>query len=1134
MIYTFYSYKGGVGRSMALANVAELLYQAGLKVLVVDWDLEAPGLEKFFPVNLEQVLERPGIIDMLVSYKEQMSQGLPALDENEPLPFERPEQFAVNIYSDESAGQLGLLTAGRRSRAHFAEYAHTILAFDWSDFYENWDGELYFEWLRQQFEQMADVVLIDSRTGVTEMGGICTYQFADVVVMFCAANQQNLDGLDEMIQNLRHPQVQELRHDRPLEIVVVPARVEDRAEAERLDEFHRQFVSQFDPFLPQKLQDELTSFWELKIPHVPYYAFGEMVAARKAGKAGSEDLTRAFTALTRALVKLGPWPADQILIPEHKTTQIQIPTRQATTLIGKTLGQYQVVAKAGQGDRSNVYKAYAPGQSNPIAIKVLSPALAQDQDTVDQFLKQAQAAAVLDHPNITRIHQTGAEAGLCYVAMDYKEGVTLDELIEAHGCLPPIRMLRIARQIANALDYAHKRGFIHQDVRPDNIFIEPARDDRVALTGFGMPQFIGDRKTGTSNVFLSRPNYMSPEQFADGVVDYRTDIYSFASTLYYSLTGKIPFQRQTTSATIIAVIQEELPPMSQFSGHISPEIEAVIRKGLSKKPAHRYSSASEMVSDLDWAITNPETFVFPDKAALSSRRAHPNENIAGLDAEPGTTNRYKWVWPTVGVSMAVISIAALLILFGPTLVTRVPALAFLKPAPLIQKFSVSPVEIVQGESVIIEWEVKNADSVSIEPSIQWNTSPSGRLVHKPAETTIYELVVPEVGHRIQQVVVNPAPETPVIEFFQITPQEQVRGGDVELSWRVTGQVTNVEITADFKTMSALASESKLVLAAEQTASFILIAYNGELRTSSSVQLKVIDPTLTPTPTSTSTPTPTPTPTSTSTPTTTPTPTPTPILTPEPGASLDWANDQSALMYVPGISGVDPFWIDRHEVTNAQFDAFVKATGYKTTAEMAKKGWKWTPQGVEFIWYAYWYEPLGPYYPSVEEAMQHPVVSVSWDDAAAYCQWAGKRLPTEAEWQLAAFGADGRQYPWGNEAPGGQYLNYCDAQCQWGNKAGDKDGFARTAPVCQYSQGLSPYGLCDMGGNVWEWTADWEVEGKTRVIRGSSWARPADDAGLSGRAGYEYNGVLDVLGFRCTRDANFEVIKQGDAWTKTSP
>ncbi|MBN1937394.1 MAG: SUMF1/EgtB/PvdO family nonheme iron enzyme [Anaerolineae bacterium] len=802
----------------------------------------------------------------------------------------------------------------------------------------------------------------------------------------------------------------------------------------------------------------------------------------------------------------------------------------ATDLAGQVLGEYKLVIKLGEGGMGAVYKAYSLADPQHfLAIKVLSSRLAGSDDLINRFLREAKALAALSHLHILRIIDVASQNDVRYLVMEYLEGKSLENILSERKIIPDDKILHVARQISEALDYAHNRRLVHRDVKPSNIMIDHKKDDFVTLMDFGLVKVLDGVKITRTDIILGTPEYMAPEQIRGEQVDGRADVYSLGIIIYQMLTGKSPFQKPTTEAVLYAQVNERPPAMWEMGAEVPPEVESVVLKALAKDPDKRYQSAGALVDDLERAMKVPGSFEMPVIGTTP-----PLVEPIKTSVPPPKRRR---IWPMLAAGILIEIAIIFAALFGPTLVARVPWLEILRPVPVIRQFSVSPAEIVQGESVAIEWDVGNVDSVSIGPGIQQNLPPSGRLVQQPTETTVYELIVPGGGSHIQQVVVNPAPEAPVIEFFQITPQEQVRGGEVELSWRVTGQVTNVEITANFQTMSALSPEDKITLAAEQTTSFILTAYNGDLRTSSSIQLKVVDPpTLPPPPTPTFTPMPTPTPTPTSTPTVTPPPpTPTPILTPEPGASLNWTVDQSTLMYVPGISGVDPFWIDRHEVTNAQFDAFVKATGYKTTAEKNKKAWKWKPQGpFEVIWNAYWFRPLGPNKPSVEETMQHPVVSVSWDDAAAYCEWAGKRLPTEAEWQLAAFGIDGWQYPWGNETPTGQYLNYCDAQCQWGNKAGDKDGFARTAPVCQYGQGLSPYELCDMGGNVWEWTADWDAEGKKRVIRGGSWAHPAGDASTSGRASYEYNGALDVLGFRCVHNADFEVVKQGNSWTKTNP
>ncbi|MBN2004213.1 MAG: SUMF1/EgtB/PvdO family nonheme iron enzyme [Anaerolineae bacterium] len=280
MIYTFYSYKGGVGRTMALANIAELFYRAGLRVLMVDWDLEAPGLERFFP-NAEDNMQKPGLMDMLLDYKAQMTQEIKGKSAPNP---ESPMHYVVDIYPDAKEGGLFLLPAGKRSPETFADYAKSVLNFDWQNFYEEWKGELYFNWFREQLEANFDVILIDSRTGVTEMGGVCTYHLADSVVIFCAPNQQNLNGAYRMAKSFTALGLQEARNGRVIKVVVIPARVEETAEKELLKDFENDFFDKFSAmeFPPGRgLAITVREMWKLTIPYVPFYAFNEIAVVRE-------------------------------------------------------------------------------------------------------------------------------------------------------------------------------------------------------------------------------------------------------------------------------------------------------------------------------------------------------------------------------------------------------------------------------------------------------------------------------------------------------------------------------------------------------------------------------------------------------------------------------------------------------------------------------------------------------------------------------------------------------------------------------------------------------------------------------------------------------------------------------------
>ncbi|OBQ35847.1 MAG: hypothetical protein AN487_14530 [Anabaena sp. CRKS33] len=339
MIFTFYSFKGGVGRTMALANVAELLYQRGLKVLMVDFDLEAPGLERFFDISNQdeepnkrnipevkyspnEVIEQRGVIDLLLSYKQSYSFHLPnqesentsegSKEDKIPFTVEPINNFIVPLYEEnDKGGKLDIIPSGCRGEGEFSKYASKVHSFDWNDFYDHYRGKEFFESFREQLLKFADVVLIDSRTGVTEMGGVCTYQLADVVVMFVAPNGQNIYGSLKMAQSLSNPDlIEKGRNRRDLSLVIVPSRV-DNSEKKLLDDFQDEFDKKFRKYIPNRMRMRLESlqksaFLYLKIPYVPFYSFKEKVAVRDADKASASDLSEAYGNLVSALIKLSP------------------------------------------------------------------------------------------------------------------------------------------------------------------------------------------------------------------------------------------------------------------------------------------------------------------------------------------------------------------------------------------------------------------------------------------------------------------------------------------------------------------------------------------------------------------------------------------------------------------------------------------------------------------------------------------------------------------------------------------------------------------------------------------------------------------------------------------------------------
>ena len=234
--------------------------------------------------------------------------------------------------------------------------------------------------------------------------------------------------------------------------------------------------------------------------------------------------------------------------------------------------------------------------------------------------------------------------------------------------------------------------------------------------------------------------------------------------------------------------------------------------------------------------------------------------------------------------------------------------------------------------------------------------------------------------------------------------------------------------------------------------------------------------------------------------------------------------------------VNAFWIDKTEVTNAMFACFVAATGYKTDAEKKGSSSVYGEGGrgdeMSLITGADWQHPRGPT-SSILGLDNHPVTQISWNDAAAYCQWAGRQLPTEVQWEKAARGADGRKYPWGNRGIADNMANLADSSLNvtWADK-NLSDGFKFTAPVGSYPVGASPYGALDMAGNVWEWVTDSRTDsrglvpyqvpakaatpnfGRVQVMRGGGWAARKGEARVTARVAESVDARNNNTGFRC--------------------
>jgi len=268
--------------------------------------------------------------------------------------------------------------------------------------------------------------------------------------------------------------------------------------------------------------------------------------------------------------------------------------------------RYEIIEKIGTGGMSDVYRAKCHKLNRFVAVKVLKQEFSENSDFVSKFRVEAQAAAGLMHPNIVNVYDVGEENGFHYIVMELVEGITLKKYIEKKARLSVKEAVSIAIQVSMGIEAAHNNHIIHRDIKPQNIII--SRDGKVKVTDFGIAK-AATSNTITSNV-MGSVHYTSPEQVRGGFSDEKSDIYSLGITLFEMLTGRVPFNGETTVAVAIKHIQEQMPSPREFVPEIPVSVEQIVLKCTQKSPDRRYQYAPELIEDLKKSLISPdENFV---------------------------------------------------------------------------------------------------------------------------------------------------------------------------------------------------------------------------------------------------------------------------------------------------------------------------------------------------------------------------------------------------------------------------------------------------------------------------------------------------------------------------------------------
>lgn len=295
--------------------------------------------------------------------------------------------------------------------------------------------------------------------------------------------------------------------------------------------------------------------------------------------------------------------------------------------------RYEVIEKIGTGGMSDVYKALDHSLGREVALKVLKQEFNEDATFVAKFRQEAQAAAGLEHANIVNIYDVGSENGMYYIVMEYVEGITLKTYISKKGQLAYNEVISIAIQVGRGIEAAHKKNIVHRDIKPQNIII--SKEGKVKVTDFGIARAASSNTINAD--IMGSVHYSSPEQARNGYVGFQSDIYSLGIVMFEMITGRVPYDGDTTVAIALQHLQSEMPNPSAFAPNIPISLEKIILKSTMKSQDRRYATMEELLTDLKKALVNPdEDFVnIIDADEEEKTRVITDKEIKKIQEEAG-------------------------------------------------------------------------------------------------------------------------------------------------------------------------------------------------------------------------------------------------------------------------------------------------------------------------------------------------------------------------------------------------------------------------------------------------------------------------------------------------------------------